>query len=56
MGAVGAALLVQEKMRDVKQTAFRGFEVADFEYQPRSFECTGCANLCEIVDEQRSHC
>ncbi|WP_371362748.1 hypothetical protein SRRS_38240 [Sporomusa rhizae] len=52
MGAVGAALLVREKMRDVKPTVFRGFEVADFEYQPRSFECTGCANLCEIVEMQ----
>lgn len=52
MGAVGAALLAQESMYDDQQTAFRGFAAADFEYQPRSFECTNCPNLCEIVEMQ----
>ncbi len=50
MGAVGAALLACEQVRDQRITAFRGFGVADLEYQPRSFECNGCANLCEVVE------
>lgn len=49
MGAVGAALLAQEAVQGKKVSLFRGFEVADFVYHPSSFECGGCANLCEIV-------
>ena len=52
MGAVGAALLARETVRDGKQTIFRGFQVAEFEYQPKSFECNSCPNLCEIVEMQ----
>lgn len=50
MGAVGAALLAKEAVQDNRPTVFRGFEVTDMEYQPRSFECSGCANQCEIVE------
>lgn len=50
MGAIGAALLAREHMTDNKNTAFRGFGVADFVYQPRSFECGGCPNLCEVIE------
>lgn len=52
MGAVGAALIAKEEGRGNKSSVFRGFEVADFEYRPKSFECNGCANLCEIVEIQ----
>lgn len=50
MGAVGAALLAKETVGDNRATAFRGFGVADFNYQPQSFACPGCANRCEIVE------
>ena len=50
MGAVGAALLAKEEVSDSRPTAFRGFGVTDFSYQPKSFECPGCANMCEIVE------
>lgn len=50
MGAVGAALLAKEEVGGNRPSAFRGFEVSDFSYQPKSFECSGCANLCEIVE------
>jgi len=50
MGAVGAALLAREEIADTKPTAFRGFEVVDCEYTPRSFECSGCANMCEVIE------
>ncbi|MDD4602077.1 hypothetical protein SDC9_22905 [bioreactor metagenome] len=50
MGAVGAALLAKEEMQTKRKTAFRGFDVADFVCTPRSFECSGCSNLCEIIE------
>ncbi|MDF2568744.1 MAG: putative CoA-substrate-specific enzyme activase [Sporomusa sp.] len=49
MGAIGAALLAKEAVVD-KQTVFRGFEIIDYTYSPRSFECNGCPNMCEIVE------
>lgn len=52
MGAVGAALLAKETMDERQGSAFRGFEAADFDYRPKSFECSGCPNLCEIVEMQ----
>ncbi|MHB1126840.1 MAG: acyl-CoA dehydratase activase [Bacillota bacterium] len=48
MGAVGAALLAQEESTRSK-TCFRGFEVADTPYRANSFDCRGCANMCEVV-------
>jgi predicted CoA-substrate-specific enzyme activase len=53
MGAIGAAMLAQEQMKNGAKTKFRGFELADFEYQASSFECKGCANLCEIIQIKR---
>ena len=51
MGAIGAALLAHEHMgRNGATTRFKGFEASEIAYQPRSFECKGCSNLCEIVE------
>lgn len=50
MGAVGAALLAREEMMNKKVTAFRGFDIVDFVYAPRSFECGGCSNMCEVIE------
>ncbi len=49
MGAIGAALLAAEQAAPGKPTAFRGFDIVDFSYNPGSFDCNGCANLCEIM-------
>ncbi|MDF2873437.1 MAG: putative CoA-substrate-specific enzyme activase [Sporomusa sp.] len=49
MGALGAALLAREAITS-KPTAFRGFEIVDYTYLPRSFECDGCPNMCEVVE------
>ncbi|WP_425057744.1 (R)-phenyllactate dehydratase activator [Sporomusa carbonis] len=49
MGAIGAALLARDAVQG-KPTAFRGFEVIDYNYLPRSFECSGCPNMCEVVE------
>lgn len=50
MGAIGAALLAKEETARSGHTYFRGFSAGDLSYQPRSFECQGCANLCEVVE------
>ncbi|NPV92444.1 MAG: 2-hydroxyglutaryl-CoA dehydratase [Firmicutes bacterium] len=50
MGALGAAQLAQEwALRRYGKTRFKGFKITGFHYRARSFECKGCANLCEVV-------
>ncbi len=46
-GAIGAALLALRE-RTWEESGFKGFDLADREYQITSFECQGCANHCEI--------
>ena len=50
MGAIGAAILAREHISQNQHTAFRGFDIIDFDYAPRSFECSGCGNQCEVVE------
>lgn len=52
MGAIGAAILAKEEVKNRKTTSFRGFAAAEQEYQASSFECTGCSNACEIINIQ----
>ncbi len=49
-GALGAALLVREAhgRGEYKETAFRGFELAERKYEVKSFTCNSCANFCDI--------
>ncbi|TKJ28215.1 MAG: 2-hydroxyglutaryl-CoA dehydratase [Chloroflexi bacterium B3_Chlor] len=47
LGAFGAAILALEN--GTTQTRFKGFQLADFEYQIRSFICQDCENHCEIT-------
>jgi predicted CoA-substrate-specific enzyme activase len=50
MGALGAAIIARETIEQQKEeTVFKGFEITDFSYQTRSFECKSCPNRCEIV-------
>ncbi len=49
MGAVGAALLAREAAAKKGYTLFKGFRVSNLEYKTGSFECSGCSNLCEVV-------
>jgi predicted CoA-substrate-specific enzyme activase len=46
-GAIGAALLALRE-RTWEESRFKGFELADRQYQITSFECQGCPNTCEI--------
>lgn len=53
MGALGAAILSREYIQfNGVETKFRGFEAADIEFTPSSFECTGCSNVCEVIKVQ----
>ncbi len=50
MGSLGVAILAKEYLQSTgKSTSFRGFETADIDFTPSSFECTGCSNLCEVI-------
>ena len=49
MGAIGAALLAQEKTKGV-ESRFRGFHLIEDRFSPRSFECGGCPNMCEVIE------
>jgi len=52
MGALGAAYLAQEQVGFGvwRRTQFRGLELADTNFLARSFDCSGCANSCEVVE------
>ena len=57
MGAYGVAILAKEKIKETKQaTRFHGFEQANEDFTAKSFECSGCANMCEvIIIESKGH-
>ncbi|HSM61611.1 MAG TPA: acyl-CoA dehydratase activase [Longimicrobiales bacterium] len=49
-GAIGAALLAREEMREEpsRRTRFRGFDARDRRYEAVTFVCRACTNLCEV--------
>lgn len=50
MGAIGVALLAKNHLeQEGGKTAFKGFDCIDLEFTPKSFECNGCANACEVI-------
>ncbi|MCK8825175.1 acyl-CoA dehydratase activase [Fuchsiella alkaliacetigena] len=50
MGALGAAILAQEQVKNKQQSSFKGFAVTEFDYDVSSFECNSCPNYCEIIN------
>jgi predicted CoA-substrate-specific enzyme activase len=52
LGAIGAAILALENRPP--QTGFKGFQLADFDFQIRSFVCQDCENHCEITQIMQS--
>lgn len=50
MGAIGAAILAANhiNLRNTK-TRFYGIKTIDRDYEVKSFECSGCPNLCEVI-------
>ena len=54
MGAVGAALLSKDAVRKSITTKFKGFNVVEINYRAGGFECSGCANCCEVVEIKKN--
>lgn len=50
MGAIGAAMIAKSAVRKKETTRFYGFNLTDFDYKTKSFECDGCSNMCEIAE------
>ncbi|WP_407308412.1 acyl-CoA dehydratase activase [Desulfosporosinus sp. SB140] len=52
MGALGAAYLAQEKigLNPGHRTQFRGLHLGETQFNAKSFECSGCANRCEVIE------
>ena len=50
MGAIGVAILARNHYQKKRRSRFKGFAVSSANYQASSFECSGCANLCEIIN------
>ncbi len=50
MGAIGMAIMARRQVEQSgKETSFKGFDFLDLEFTPKSFECTGCSNSCEVI-------
>jgi len=51
MGAIGAALLAKEHLENSGlKTKFAGFDAADMEITPGTFQCNDCSNNCEVIE------
>ena len=49
VGAIGMALIARDWYQETgKDTGFRGFDLRDVAYEFDTFECTDCANRCEV--------
>jgi predicted CoA-substrate-specific enzyme activase len=46
-GAIGVAIIAQEE-RNWRKSNFKGFDLSRRRYKLESFECAGCANMCEV--------
>ena len=46
-GAIGVAILAMRE-RTWENSRFKGFDLAQVQYEISSFECKGCPNQCEI--------
>ncbi len=50
MGAIGMAIMAKNQVEHSGQSSkFKGFDFINLEFTPKSFECTGCANSCEVI-------
>ncbi|SHH40147.1 acyl-CoA dehydratase activase [Tepidibacter thalassicus] len=49
MGAIGAALLAKEKVKNKEKSNFLGFNITDKNFKVKGFECDNCPNVCEII-------
>ena len=50
MGALGAAMLAGLSMNGETKSSFRGFALSELDFESGTFTCSGCPNICEIVN------
>ncbi len=51
MGAIGAALLAMEKMRQTQSPSrFRGFDLSQVDFTMRHIACKACSNQCDVQE------
>lgn len=50
MGALGVALLTKEQVAIKGYSNFYGFNICEYNYKTKSFNCNDCPNICEIVE------
>jgi len=50
MGAIGAAILGKEQAISKGHTDFKGVDLYKHDYKVGSIECSGCSNVCEILE------
>lgn len=50
MGAIGAAILARNEVKQKGYTAFRGIDISDIDYTVKGFECSDCSNMCEVIE------
>ncbi len=50
MGAIGAAILGKEKAKNQGFTNFKGLDLYKKNFEVKGFECSGCSNLCEVLE------
>ncbi len=48
MGAIGMAIMAKEQVGG-GETKFKGFDFIDIDFTPKSFDCSGCSNACEVI-------
>jgi len=53
MGALGAAVLAKETVKEKGYTDFTGFSMTESDFCSQSKECNGCANMCEVIEIQK---
>ncbi|HUN87440.1 MAG TPA: acyl-CoA dehydratase activase [Terriglobales bacterium] len=51
IGAIGMALIAQERMKDSNQPSkFRGYDLEAVDFTTREFVCQACSNFCDIKE------
>ncbi|MHA1585568.1 MAG: acyl-CoA dehydratase activase [Promethearchaeota archaeon] len=56
MGAIGAAILAQEDMQlHPRESSFLGWSIPGMIFETTGFECSGCPNVCEIVEIRKNN-
>jgi predicted CoA-substrate-specific enzyme activase len=50
IGAIGAALLAQESMREKEKSSFRGWDLGRVAWRQKEFTCKSCSNECIIQE------